>query len=342
MLPSRPMAERGLFERLRAEGWPAITELIADQTPESLSLEFKCKAYGGLPGKLHDDDRKNLAKSISAFANTDGGCMIFGISTETGRAHDPDRAKAAQAVSDLGKFKQAVEAILKDVVNPAVPGIDLLTIEDQAGSDRGALAIHVPQSIARPHRANMGPGDVREHYYQRSASRSDIMPHSILAALMGRIPSPSLHLLLNLWIEQPSRLRFSLELRNAGRGSARQPAIRLFEAEPADRSLWSMALASTGLPDGWKATSTRMPGEEPTILLSTGSDAIVYPGDGIVLTAREPGTITGGWQWGRPVAFSVKGALYSADGAPVEFDRRLVAGAVRDARIQFDLPGDGT
>jgi hypothetical protein len=330
---------RVVFDRLKSDGWSGVKELISERAPETLHLEFKSKGHGGEPGKIGDEDKKNLAKSISAFANTEGGCLIFGISTDQGKGSDADRAKAVQLIDDLGGVKRSVEAILRDVVNPAIPGVELHVVEDSAGSDRGILALYIPQSVGRPHRANMGSGDVREHYYQRTASRSDIMPHSILAALMGRVPSASLYLLLNIWIEQPSVLRFWLELGNSGRGSARQPAIKLFESEPALRSLWYEAVSSTQLSSDWRIKRSFAPGaDEGSVLLSSDPDTVVYPGDRLLLTENGPGTIPGRWAWGRGVDLPAKGVLYSLEAAPVEFDDRVSSAAVRDARIAFFFP----
>ena len=108
------MAGEALFERLRAEKWKAVEELVKDQAPESLSLEFKCKAFSvppappAQPGRLGDDDKKNLAKSISAFANTEGGCLIMGISTKDGKGTEADRAKS-NADRIAGKGSKLIE-----------------------------------------------------------------------------------------------------------------------------------------------------------------------------------------------------------------------------------------
>jgi len=326
----RDMAGRSLFDRFKVEGWKVVEELVSDHSPETLHLEFKCKAHEGQPGKLHDDDKKNLAKAISAFANTEGGCLVFGISTAGGKGDAPDQAKKAQPISAIGAFKGRVEAILRDVVNPAPAGIELEAVEDRPGSDHGVLAIYVPQSIGRPHRANMGPGDVREHYYQRSGSRSDIMPHSMLAALLGRVPSPSLYLRFWIWSEQRpsaahSDLRFSLELWNEGRGTARQPAIRLFEVEEGLRDFWERAIFSMPPEQGWTFTTSppnAAAKEEGTIFLSSSPDAVVYPGDRFLL-GQGTGTFPGGWEPGTTFSVQIKGAIYAVDAPPVEFDQKL-------------------
>lgn len=331
------MPGRSLFEQLKNEGWRVVDELVAERATESLHLEFKTKALAGPAGKLHDDDRKNLAKTISAFANTEGGCVIFGINTDRGKGDSPDQAKSLQLIDDLARFAGSVEAILKDVTNPAVPGVELLRIEEVQGSTHGVLAIYIPQSVGGPHRAGIGPGDVREHYYQRSASRTDIMPHAILAALMGRVPTAMLQLRLKLWSDRASKLHFSLELGNLGRGSARQPAIRFFEVNPDHRSFLNEMIATSGLADGWTSKANVKHGEEGDVFLTSTRDVLIYPGDRVVLT-EQPGGVPGGYHWGGPVDFPMKGVIYAADARPVEFHKRIKIGAIRDPPITFDLP----
>jgi hypothetical protein len=328
-----------LWERLTSEKWGALEELVSGKAPETLWLDFKAKSSRGAPGHLHDDDRKNLAKTVSAFANTEGGILIFGIRTTSGPTRDEaDRADAFEPVDSVWTFHRSVEAVLRDVTNPAVPGLDLLAVEDPSRPNYGVIALFVPPSIGGPHRANMGPGDVREHYYQRSGSRSDIMPHSVLAALMGRVPTSRLSLALTLWNDPEAGLRFLLELRNTGRGSARQPAIRLFEIDRRESNLWHTALSSTQLALDWVRSRNSPWREDPSEFLQSAHDTIVYPGDRLVLTSNGPGTIPGNWRWGTSVDFPAKGAIYAAEAAPVEFAVDIRIRSAVSEPVVFELP----
>lgn len=324
------MAGQHLFERFKTERWSVVSEIVNDSVPESLHLEFKTKARGGVPGKLHDDDKKNLAKTISAFANTEGGCIIFGISTPTG-GDEPYRATGPDPIAELGAFKAAVEAILKDVVNPSVLGVQLEPVEEVSGSDRGVLAIYVPQSLGLPHRANMGPAGVHGHYFQRSSSRSDIMPHAMLSALFGRPPEPRLQLKWTFSRGPAGRdASFVLDLVNGGRGAARQPAIRFQELQPqprrgawndAPRSEWiAEIIYSAGLAPGWTLSPGRIEAHRGTFMLQTGPEAVVYPGDSLAVV------LDNAWLPGvQRLMFDVraKGALFALDAQPVPFEEAI-------------------
>ena len=65
-----------LHDPTRALGW--IQQTVERKAEEGLHLDFKQKTDNELPA-LSDDDRANLAKAISGFANTDGGLVIWGV-----------------------------------------------------------------------------------------------------------------------------------------------------------------------------------------------------------------------------------------------------------------------
>jgi len=70
---------RELFKRLEAGGLAALERLPAEEEPESLFLDYKRSATAaGDPG-LHRNDRENLSKALSGFANSEGGLLIWGV-----------------------------------------------------------------------------------------------------------------------------------------------------------------------------------------------------------------------------------------------------------------------
>lgn len=54
---------------------------VGERRSESLSLEFKSKEINDNP-TLSANDKRNIAVSVSAMANGDGGTLVFGIRTQ--------------------------------------------------------------------------------------------------------------------------------------------------------------------------------------------------------------------------------------------------------------------
>ena len=78
-----------IFQKLVYFGEEAIDDYIVNSQTEELFLDFKRADSTGKNGlALHKDDRRNLAKAISGFGNSEGGVLIWGVecarSTEVG------------------------------------------------------------------------------------------------------------------------------------------------------------------------------------------------------------------------------------------------------------------
>src|SRR5260370_36590688 len=55
---------------------PVITELLAKGYTEIEDFDFKAM----LPDRRNDEDKERLTKSCCAFANSNGGFLVFGVS----------------------------------------------------------------------------------------------------------------------------------------------------------------------------------------------------------------------------------------------------------------------
>jgi hypothetical protein len=68
-----------LFDRLKQRGEAEIDQLIQDRQSEELFLDFKRSADNGSGRRFHDDDRRNLARAVSGFGNSEGGVIVWGV-----------------------------------------------------------------------------------------------------------------------------------------------------------------------------------------------------------------------------------------------------------------------
>ncbi len=92
-----------LADRLRADGVSAIDALIDDRASEELFLDFKRSSDEGGGTKLSTTDRKNLAKAISGFGNSEGGVIVWGVDCSA-RADEGDVARAKVPLQDARRF----------------------------------------------------------------------------------------------------------------------------------------------------------------------------------------------------------------------------------------------
>ena len=74
-----------IFQKLIYFGEEAIDDFIINSQTEELFLDFKQAVSTGKNfTTLHKDDRKNLAKAISGFGNSEGGCLCEGSAGSAG------------------------------------------------------------------------------------------------------------------------------------------------------------------------------------------------------------------------------------------------------------------
>ena len=67
-----------LFLRIKTRGAAEVHDMIGERFVEELFLDYK-RSSTRLPArKLSDEDRKNLAKAIAGFGNSEGGVVVWG------------------------------------------------------------------------------------------------------------------------------------------------------------------------------------------------------------------------------------------------------------------------
>jgi hypothetical protein len=108
--------------------------------PESLEVEFK-----GEPYQVENESQKfELAKDVSALANTAGGVIVIGARTER------DNQSAVDVVAELRPHTSGLvnehqyEAIVGERVFPSLRQLQVRFFPSAADATRGLLAIDVP------------------------------------------------------------------------------------------------------------------------------------------------------------------------------------------------------
>jgi len=119
---------------------------------EDLHTEFK-------EWPIHPD---KLAAALVAFANTDGGQLILGVS----------EAREIVGVEDADAVTRAVDNVAFQNCEPPVTVIQEVLHE---GLDRPVVVINVPKGDMRPYRTNKGVYYTRTTSGRRQASREELL-----------------------------------------------------------------------------------------------------------------------------------------------------------------------
>lgn len=141
MLEARDSTE--LLKQFKAGGLEFIHSLRTGKSFESEILDFKLAKNAGLP--LDVEDKANLARALSGFANTRGGLLVWGVYCAK-NGNGEDCVQELKPVYKVSAFRSSVQAILSQLSTPAVQGIELACIFEEDEKESGYLVMHVPKS----------------------------------------------------------------------------------------------------------------------------------------------------------------------------------------------------
>src|SRR5437588_621036 len=121
----------------------------ADPQAETEWLDFKGARWND-PKRgtvlLSDGQAKEIwGQALSAFANTQGGVLVFGIDARK-NANDVDAAVGFARVKDPGAFASRLRQLHPHATDPPVLGVEVEAWEDPAAAGDGAVLCHVPES----------------------------------------------------------------------------------------------------------------------------------------------------------------------------------------------------
>ena len=131
-----------------------VLRLITAQETEGPHLEFKRE----LP-RTDNGSRHEFLADVSAFANSGGGDVVFGI-------EEDDQGRAASVVALAENPDQEPRRLLDVLMNgvePRLPGVHVQPIAVTGGS---VFVLRVPQSWAGPHRVK-----TNQHFFLREGPR---------------------------------------------------------------------------------------------------------------------------------------------------------------------------
>jgi hypothetical protein len=137
-----------------------IEQLVADQTHEGPHLDFK----RDLPIAWNDAAKHEFLADTTAFANSGGGDLIFGID-EDGQAQA--LRVIPQVISNVDQEIRRLQDLLLNLAEPRLPGVKVQAVQvSVAGTDGHVIVVRIPQSWAGPHRVK-----TNQHFFIRDGLR---------------------------------------------------------------------------------------------------------------------------------------------------------------------------
>ncbi len=158
-----------------------VEQYIIQGIEESLTLDYK--AAGSL-AKI-DDKRTEIAKDVSAMANSAGGIIIYGVAehNDNARKHLPERIDPI----DRAKIsKEWLEHIINNI-RPKIDGIMIYPVPISTAPNHVVYIVEIPQSYTA-HQAT------DKKYYKRFNFESLAMEDYEIRDVMGRRQYPKIEL----------------------------------------------------------------------------------------------------------------------------------------------------
>lgn len=126
--------------------WATIQSLVDNQVPESEILDYKRDCYG-----KSDNDKRELLKDVSSFANTRGGHIIIGVVEDEGV---PTEIVGVDADVNLDAETQRMIQVINSGFDPAYTSVQIRVKTAENGTR--CLVLDIPRSGIAPHRIASG------------------------------------------------------------------------------------------------------------------------------------------------------------------------------------------
>src|SRR6476659_9208883 len=109
-----------------------IEDMIRDMVQENIHLDYKASKA------INQSARDEIAKDVSAFANSDGGVLIYGVE-EDRASHLPTRID--EGVDDAECSREWIENTITSRINPKIPDVQIIRLPLALGRSVHVISI---------------------------------------------------------------------------------------------------------------------------------------------------------------------------------------------------------
>ncbi|MFF3313532.1 helix-turn-helix domain-containing protein [Streptomyces sp. NPDC002952] len=149
-----------------------LQRAVDSQIPESVDLDWKKDFYKGT-----DAGKKELAKDVSAMANTAGGMVVIGV--DDGKK---DHAyELAPSESAPGYGEEWIRSVLANWVQPVVPHVGVRPVKSTAHEGKIYWILTVPPSTQAPHAVAAPGNDYNFRVHVRNGTTTRTLAESEIA-----------------------------------------------------------------------------------------------------------------------------------------------------------------
>ena len=157
-----------------------LLDMVSARVQESLTLDYKaCAALG-----VSDSKKNEISKDVSAFANSAGGVIVYGV-LENG--HYPLRLDIGFSREEISK--EWLEQVINSRIQRRISGVRVAQVElTTSAPDRVVYVVEIPQSPLAPHQA------ADKRFYKRFNFESVPMEEYEVRDVAGRQSTPDLRI----------------------------------------------------------------------------------------------------------------------------------------------------
>lgn len=199
-----------------------LEDMIANNAEESIHLDFKAAAALG----KEDSKKKEVCKDVSAFANSDGGVIIYGIAEVDHKAH------SFNYIDGNAFTKEWLEQVIKDGIQQRIDGVRIHPIRIDNDIKKTIYIVDIPASDLAPHmikenryfkRFNFMSVAMEEYEVRQTYSRKKNVKLQV-----GDVNVFLLKKDINMFQVKFLEYKIELNLRNVGNVIAKDYRIRIF------------------------------------------------------------------------------------------------------------------
>lgn len=148
-----------------------IQWLIDNQIEESINLDFKgCGSIGKSDGK-----KKEISKDVSAFANSAGGLIIYGLMEEN------HKANSFSFIDGNVYTKEWLEHVINSNITKRINDLKIIPIRNNGKIEETIYIVKIPESDNSPHMSKDG------RFYKRFNFESQIMQEFEIRQLYNKL-----------------------------------------------------------------------------------------------------------------------------------------------------------